>query len=91
MKTPIGLSTLTANEKVQSKGVMQALRCLCSGKALDIIEAVPDRGGGFEAWRRLWGEYRPSTSGRKASMMESIMEDRPKPGEKLSASGTTGG
>jgi len=50
------------------------------GKALNIVKQV-ERGNGFEAWRRLWSEYRPNIAGRKVNLLERVMEDKPGPGE----------
>ena len=63
------------------KGIMQALRALVDGKALDIVKSVMEKGNGFEAWRRLWREYRPHAAGRKVTMLEAVTEDRFRDGE----------
>jgi hypothetical protein len=54
---------------------------LVSGKALDIVKAVGKKTNCFEMWRRLWLEHRPHTAGRKVSLIEAAMEDKPRPGE----------
>ena len=66
-----------------SRGIHQALRSLVDGKALDIVRGV-ERGNGFEAWQKLWAEYRPHTAGHKVSLLEAAMEDHPKTGEGFS-------
>lgn len=81
---PIQIERLDFKKRVMAKGVNQALRGLVEGKALDIVKSVEERGNGFEAWRRLWAEYRPQTAGRKVSLVEAVMEDRPKEGEDFS-------
>ena len=80
-ESPILLSEFGFRSMVMSKGIMQALRSLVDGKALDIVKSVTEKGNGFEAWRRLWHEYRPHTAGRKATMLEAVMEDKPLAGE----------
>ena len=81
---PILMERLDFKKRVMAKGVNQALRCLVEGKELDIVKSVEEKGNGFEAWRRLWAEYRPQTAGRKVSLVEAVMEDRPKEGEDFS-------
>ena len=78
---PILMERLDFKKRVMAKGVNQALRGLVEGKALDIAKSVEEKGNGFEAWRRLWAEYRPQTAGRKVSLVEAVMQDRPKEGE----------
>jgi hypothetical protein len=80
LKTSIVFGTLDDSQQVMAKAVSQALRALVSGKALNIVKQC-ERGNGFECWRRLWSEYRPDVAGRKLSMLESIMEDKPAAGE----------
>ena len=81
---PILMERLDFKRRVMAKGVDQALRGLVEGKALDIVRSVEEKGNGFEAWRRFWAECRPQTAGRKVSLVEAVMEDRPKEGEGLS-------
>ena len=80
---PVNPTAFSPTQIVMSKGVMQALRSLVDGKALDIVKSVP-AGNGFEAWRRLFAEYKPQTAGRKVSMLEAVMEDRQRDGEDFS-------
>ena len=78
---PILLAEFGFRSMVMAQGIMQALRSLVDGKALDIVKSVAEKGNGFEAWRWLWREYRPHTAGRKVAMLEAVMEDRPQAGE----------
>ena len=75
---PILMSSIGLRQRVVSKGVMQALRAMAGGKALNIVKSV---GNGFEAWRLLHREYRPRTAGRGAHLIEQVMESRPADGQ----------
>ena len=46
----ISLATMNAKQRVVSRGIMQALRALVEGKALNIVKGVAESGNGFEAW-----------------------------------------
>ena len=54
---------MTIRQRVVSRGIMQALRAMVDGKALNIVKSVQESGNGFEAWRRLFREYRPKPAG----------------------------
>ncbi len=69
--------------RIMSRSVLQALKNLTDGKALSIIKQV-EKGNGFEAWRRLWAEYRPNIAGRKVSLLEQVMVTKPAEGESFS-------
>ena len=51
--TPIGTNEFGFRTACMAKGIMQALRSMVDGKALDIVKSVTEKGNGFEAWRRL--------------------------------------
>ncbi len=89
-KTPVHAAEFGLKVSVMAKGVMQALRSLVDGKALDIVKSVAEKGDGFEAWRRLWAEYRPHTAGRKATIQEAAWKTSPRTA-RIPAHGTTSG
>jgi len=82
--TTITMATLTERQRVVAKAVSLALKTTTGGKALNIVKQV-ERGNGFEAWRRLWSEYRPNIAGRKINLLERVMEDKPASGEDFSS------
>ena len=82
--TTITMATLTERQRVVAKAVSLALKTMTGGKALNIVKQV-ERGNGFEAWRRLWSEYRPNIAGRKVNLLERVMEDKPASGEDFSS------
>ena len=45
----IRMATMTIRQRVVSKGIMQALKALVDGKALNIVKGVSESGNGFEA------------------------------------------
>ena len=83
--TPVLMSGMSGRQKIMARGVNQALRSLIAeSKALNIVKQVQEKGNGFEAWRLLHKEYRPQIAGRKVSLLERVMEDRPKGKEDFS-------
>ncbi len=82
--TPALAAEFGARASVIAKGIMQALRSLVDGKALDIVKSSQEKGNGFDAWRRLRAEYRSHLAGRKMTMLEAVMERRPRDGEDFS-------
>ena len=51
---------------------------------MDIIKAAAEKSNGLEMWRRLHLEYRPHTSSRTVSLLEDVMEDKPRGTEDFS-------
>ena len=45
----IHLVTMNVRQRVVSRGIMQALKALVDGKALNIVKGVSESGNGFEA------------------------------------------
>ena len=43
----ISMATMTSNQRVVARGVMQALKALVDGKALNIVKGVTESGNGF--------------------------------------------
>jgi len=84
-KEPISTAVFGHRTAIMAAGVNQALRSLVEGKALDIVKQVPEKGNGFEAWRRLWAEYRPLNANRKVSLLERVMDERPSSSEDFSS------
>ena len=82
---PILMRMVGLRQRVVAKGVVQALRALAGGKALNIVKSVSDAGNGFEAWRLLHREYRPRTAGRGAHLTEQVMESRSADGQDYAA------
>ena len=77
----IAWESVGRRHKVVAQGVAQALKSVVDGKALDIVQSVPDKQNGFELWGRLFAECRPQSAGRKVSLLESVMDDRPQDGK----------
>ena len=80
----ISVTTMTVKQAVIARGIAMSLKSLVSGKALDIIKAVEQKTNGFEMWRRLHLEYKPHTSSRTVSLLEAVMEDKPRGTEDFS-------
>ena len=68
-----------------SNGVDRYLKSVVRGKVLSIVLKVEEPGNGFEAWRRLYLEYRPRHAGRKVTMLEAVLHDAPQAGEDFGA------
>ena len=73
-------STFGARQRVMASGIMRLLKSLIGGRALNIIKSMPEAeaSNGFEAWRRIFAEYQPNVSGRAVSLVEAVLESRPK-------------
>ena len=64
-------SVLNAEDAALSNQLYYALTLLCKGRALSIVQRVPE-GGGCEAWRQMHHEFEPKLPTRFQGMLQTI-------------------
>ena len=79
-KNEISWGTLDSRTKVIAEGITRMLTSMVGGRALNIIKSNPVPKNGFEAWRRLFAEYKPLTGSRRMSLIEAVIDSRPAAG-----------
>ena len=52
---------------------------------MNILKGNSEDNDGFEAWRLLFAEYRPTKGGRNISLLEAAMDSKPEAGESFGA------
>ena len=81
----VGLAGMTPRQRIIAGGIDRMLKALCGGRALNILKGSSGDNNGFEAWRLLFAEYRPTKGGRNISLLEAVMDSKPEAGESFGA------